>query len=238
MRYARGLLLLLLALPVPALAQPGKDVQEVVVTASRREADNYDGTVPVIGLRRVADFAVQEVLITGDTRDAARRHDEIYAMVKGAIELARKRGGIELATGAVFVQPLTEDNYRNLTLRSDGRPDTDRTTFLIKTPLSKGGDAKAALDKIDAFIKDVPPVGRAEIKPAGDLTLSVVGPDQYRGQIIDLVAADAKQTASRLGAEYGVEIRGLDRPVDWTRASLAEVFLYLPYTYVVTPKAK
>jgi len=230
--------LFLAALSVPAFAQPANGLQEVVVTGSRREADNYDASVPVVGLRRVADFAVQEVYIAGDTRDPAKRHDEIYAMIRGAIELARKRGGIELATGTVFVQPLTENNYRNLTLKNDGRPDTDRTSFLIKTPLSKGGDAKAALDKIDAFIKDVPAVGRAEIKPAGDLTLSVVEPDQYRGQIIDLVAADAKRTASRLGPEYGVEIRGLDRPVDWTRASPAEVFLYVPYTYVVTPRAK
>jgi hypothetical protein len=237
MKFWLGLLMLL-AVPFPAAAQPGSGLAEVVVTATRREADGYDAGVPVIGLRRVADFAIQEVYITGDTRDAARRHDEIYAMVKGAIELARKRGGVELATGTVVVEPLTEANYRNLTLKGDGRPDTDRTSFLIKTPLSKGGDAKAALDKIDAFIKDVPAVGRAEIKPAGDLTLSVVGPDQYRGQIIDLVAADAKQTSGRLGPEYGVEIRGLDRPVDWTRASLAEVFLYVPYTYVVAPKAK
>ena len=128
---------------------------------------------------------MQEVTISGDTREAARRHEEIFAMVKGAIELAGKRGEIELATGSMVVEPLTLTNYRSLTLKNDGRPDTDRATFLIKTRLAKGGDAKAALERIDAFIKAVPPVGRAELKASGDLTLSVVAPDQYRGQIID-----------------------------------------------------
>ena len=37
------------------------------------------------------------------------------------------------------------------------------------------------------------------------------------------------------GADSAV-VGGLDRPVEWSRASLTEVFLYVPYTYVVVPK--
>jgi hypothetical protein len=33
-----------------------------------------------------------------------------------------------------------------------------------------------------------------------------------RGQIIDLVAADARATAAKMGTGYTVEIKGLDRP--------------------------
>lgn len=225
---------LILALPWPAIAQ-NAGLNEIVVTASRRSADGYDERVPAIGLKRVADFAVQEVTVTGDTRDAIKRHDEIFAMIEGAIRLAAKQGGIELATGEMVVEPLTLANYRNLTLTGDGRADTGKTSFLIKTRLN-GSDAKAALDRISAFIKAVPTVGRAEMKATDDLTLSVVGPDQYRSAIVDLVAADARATAARLGPEYAIEARGLDRPVEWTRASLTEVFLYVPYTYTVTPK--
>jgi hypothetical protein len=135
----------------------------------------------------------------------------------------------------MVVEPLTLTNYRNLPLQNDGRPDSERTSFLIKTRLS-GVDAKAALERIHNFIKSVPTVGRAELKPQGELTLSVVGPDQYRGQIIDLVAADARQTAAKLGQDYAVQAKGLDRPVEWSRASLTEVFLYVPYAYDVLPR--
>lgn len=219
----------------PAFAQI-MGPQEIVVTAMRRQATDYDDHVPAIGLRRVADFAVQEVSVSGDTRDADKRHEEIYQMVRGAIELAGKRGGIELATGEMVVEPLTLQNYRNLKLATDGRPDSNRTTFLIKTRLSGGADAKAALDRITAFVKAVPTVGRAELKVIDDLTLTVVGPDQYRGQIIDLVAADARAAAAKLGPDYAVEAKGLDRPVEWSRASLTEVFLYVPYIYTIVPK--
>jgi hypothetical protein len=222
-----GLALLLLAVSAPAAAQ------EVIVTANRRSSGDY-ATMPLIGLRRTADFAVQYVAVTGDTREMPQRREEIFAMVRGAIELAARRG-VELATGTMVVEPLTLENYKNLPLFNDGRPDTDRVTFIVKTRLAAAGDAKAALERIEAFVKAVPSVGRAQMTTSGDLTLSVVGPDQYRGQIVDLVAADARTTAARLGPDYAVEARGLDRPVEWSRATLTEVFLFVPYSYTVVP---
>ena len=227
-----GLAFLLLATSAPALAQD-LNSSEVIVTANRRSSSDY-ATMPLIGLRRTADFAVQYVSIAGDTREMPQRREEIFAMVRGAIELAARRG-VELATGTMVVEPLTLENYRNLPLFNDGRPDTDRVNFIVKTRLAAAGDTKAALERIEAFVKAVPAVGRAQMTASGGLTLSVVGPDQYRGQIVDLVAADARATAARLGPDYAVEARGLDRPVEWARATLTEVFLYVPYSYTVVP---
>jgi len=219
--------------PAPSLAQdPGSS--EVVVTGARRERDDFDASRPAVGLRRTADFAVMSVNITGDTRDADHRHEEILAMVRSAIELAQ-RSGVELATGDFIVEPLTLANYRDLGMRNDGRPDTDRVTFLVKTRLGAGVDGASALQRIEHFVHAVPATGRAEMRPSGELTLSVVAPDQYRGQILDLVAADAHASAARFGPNYAVEARGLDRPVEWMRASLTEVFLYVPYNIVVRP---
>jgi len=201
---------------------------EVVVTAMRRDAEDYSSDRPAVGLVRVADFAVQKVLVTGDTRDTPKRREEIYATVRAAIERAGPANGIALAVGEDRLEPLTAANYRNLPLVGDGRPDAERTSFLIKAALGSGTDGKAALDRIAAFIGNVPVTGRAELKPSGDLTLSVVKPDQYRGAIIDLLAADAQASAARLGPDYQVEMRGIDRPVEWARASLTDVFLYLP----------
>lgn len=241
-------LALMLAAASPAAAQ-NIGQSEVIVTGSRIPRANINSTEPVsvlgyseppvIGLTRVADFAVQYVTITGDTRDETKRRDEIFDMVRRAIELAGRRDGIELSTGTLVVEPLTLANYRNLDLGDededeDYRPDTDSVSFIVKTRLAAGMNSKAALERITAFIKAVPAVGRAELKTEGDLTLSVVGPDKYRGEIIDLVANDARATAARLGPTYAVEANGLDRPVEWTRASLTEVYLYVPYSYSVT----
>ena len=41
-------------------------------------------------------------------------------------------------------------------------------------------------------------------------------------------------TAS-FGTGFSVEARGVDRPVEWARASLTEVLLYVPYQITVVP---
>ena len=233
MSILRWALLSLMLLPAPAVAQdPG--MNEIIVTGSRINRDEEGGGRPAVGLRRTADFAVMYVTIAGDTREMEPRREEILTMVRSAIELAQ-RSGVELATGDFIVEPLTPANYRNLPMSNDGRPDTDRVTFLVKTRLSADTDAAAAVERIDRFVRAVPATGRAEIRRIGELTLSVVAPDQYRERILELVATDSQATAARFGPNYAVEARGLDRPVEWMRASLTDVFLYVPYNIVVRP---
>jgi hypothetical protein len=238
MKFARCLCLLLALLQMPAAAQdPG--MNEVMITGSRIRRSNLGGedselARPAIALRRTADFAVMYVSITGDTREADRRREEIFTMVRSAIERSAS-AGVELSTGNFIVEALTLANYRNLTPVNDGRPDSDRVTFLVKVRLGAETDGAAALRRIEQFVRSVPASGRAEMRGAGELTLSVVAPDQYRGQILDLIAADSRAVAARFGPNYAVDANGLDRPVEWMRATLTEVFLYVPYTITVRP---
>ena len=224
----------------PALAQEieadaqSAGASEIIVTAARREINGYDDRVPVVGMRRRADFALLQVTVSGDTRDPATRHREMYAMIRGAIQLADRRS-IQLATGNTVVEPLTLANYEQLNFVKDSRPDAERVSFFIKAPLTDV-DAKTAVARMDGFVKAVPTVGRALIEADDDLTLSVVRPDQYRDQIVGLVAADARATAAKFGPDYAVEARGIDRQVEWARAGLTDVFLYVPYQLSVVPR--
>jgi hypothetical protein len=220
-------------------------VEEVVVTGFKRlnpdEEDENGAQKPppvpasVQMLRRHADFAVQQVIVISDTSDVDQRHSEIYAMTRNALGQASK-SGVLLATGELVVEPLTLSNYKDLKIEEDDETSGEVVKFIVKTPLSQGADPKATLAKIEAFLKAVPVVGRAEIKPYSELTLSVVNPEQYRGAIIDLVAKDTATTTERFGEGYGVEVTGLDRPVQWKRASYTEVQLYLPSTSTVRPR--
>ncbi len=232
--FARLVALALLIAPEVVAAQD-EGLQEVIVTARRGEAENYSASMPAVGLRRSADFAVVEVTVSGDTRDKAQRETEIYDMIRAAIAAA-PRGGVQLAFGERTLQALTLANYRDLTLKNDSRPDSQRTSFLVKVRLGGTTDARAAQAAITGFVKSVKPVGRALMTETDDLTLSVVAPDQYRGAIADVISADAKAMAARFGDGYGVEIEGLNRPVEWSRSGFSEVLLYIPYKLVVTPR--
>lgn len=221
---------------VPTIAHAQDEgAAEVIVSAMRRDANDYSADMPAVGLRRTADFAIQEVTIAGDTRDAGQRADEIYAMLANAIAVA-SRAGVQLAYGDRVVQAVTLKNYRDLSLERDSRPDSQRLKFLVKAPLTDGTEAASAQARINAFVKSVKPVGRALMEANGDLTLSVVAPDQYRGAIADAIAMDARTLSARFGPDYAVEVEGLNRPVEWARASLSEVLLYVPYKLVIVPK--
>lgn len=216
----------------PAAVSVGS--QEIVVTGSRINVEGYNAQTPAVGLKKVADFAIQPVAVTGDTREASVRQEEMYQTIRRAIELAGSHG-VQLAFGELVVEPLTVANYRDLTFGTDSRPDTNRVELLVKAPLA-GADAREATARIERFLKAIKPVGRALVVHSEDLSLSVVAPDQYRPEIARIIAADAAAMAAKFGADYAVEVRGLNRPVDWTRASLTEVFLYIPYDLVIRPK--
>ncbi|MBA4761335.1 TonB-dependent receptor [Sphingomonas sp.] len=225
---------LALGVALPALAQDLAS-QEVVVTASRVEQDSYERDMPAVGLRRTADFLVQEVVIRGDTRDPKQRGAEIRQMLARAVEMADKHG-VQLAFGDYILTPLTAANLDEVTLSNDNRPDSQKVEFLVKAPLGGKESGATAEKRIAAYADAVPEVGRAQMDISGDSSLSIVGPDQYRLQIAESVMADARALAERMGGGYSVTIEGLNMPVLWTRAGLSDVMLYIPYKLVIVPK--
>ncbi|MBX7500269.1 TonB-dependent receptor [Qipengyuania sp. YG27] len=226
--------LVLGAISTPTMAQDLQS-QEIVVTASRIEQEDYSDRMPAVGLRRPADFLVQAVVIRGDTRDMEQRRREIRSMLSDAIRKAQA-AGVELAYGDYILTPLTLANVEDIDLRNDNRPDSERVVFLVKAKLGGTQSGEAAEAQIARYIESVPGVGRAEMDEWGDSTLSIVGPDSYRPQIAEKIAEDSNAMASRMGQGYAVEIEGLNMPVQWSRAGPGEVLLYIPYRLVVVPR--
>ena len=234
-RFRAPIALAMLATAMPALAQ------EVIVTAQRRNYNasdsGYNNSLPatarpVVNLKRMADYIVLPVRAVNDTRDATTRQNDLNATIRNAIATADK-AGVELAIGDYVLERLTLANTTRLTFSGDGRPDTSQTMFLAKIRVTPGMDLNSARERIDQYLAAVSKAGRSRIQSWGEPTLSVVNPDQYRPQIIDLIAADAAASAAKFGPGYGVEVSGLDRPVEWARAGPVEVFLYLPAAYTV-----
>lgn len=221
---------LLVALAVPAQAQ-----DEIIVTASRRSAGDSAQTSGV-GVKRRADFAVERVTVYGDARDKTLRRKEIIDTVRGAIRLAATRG-IELAYGETLIRPLTLSNVEDKLSfdEEESRNDAEKVSFVIKTPLGSG-DASAAFDRLAAFRKAVPLVGRAELEPDGEPGVSIVDPSQYRAAVIAAIAADANAAARAFGANYVAEVANLNRPIRWVLVSPTEVLLYLDHDLQVVSK--
>lgn len=234
MRMISGLCAAALLAGTPALAQNSNAVEgEIIVTAQRVSSDYYEDDQPVVGLRRTADSAVQSVKITSDSREEAVRKREIHAMLDSAIRAAGG-SGVELVTGDFELTALTPANYKELIFTRGGRPDTSEVSFYVKSKLA--GSTGSAQTRIDSFIKAVPPSGRSLLEKQGNLTLTIINPDQYRDQIVKLVAAESLKYAGYFGSDYGVDISGLSEQLAWTQISGSEVFLYIPYRFSIKPK--
>jgi len=98
------------------------------------------------------------------------------------------------------------------------------------------GSAAATEKKLTDFLKAISGSGRATIDKTGGLTLTIVNPDQYRDDIVKLVAEDAKHNAGIFGPDFAFHISGIDGQVAWSQVSSTDVFLYLPYKYTIVPK--
>lgn len=208
----------------------------IVVTGTkvRSDFDGYSSSVPLVGYQRQADFLLQPIRITGDTRDAKQRVDEVYQTIDRFVRAANAQG-FTVAYGDVVTTDVTSANLHDLPLSNAGRPDTSGITLYVSSKLVEMSVA-AAQSRLAALVKGFSPVGRALVESGGSPSLSIIGPDRYRPQIAEAVAKDATRMAALFGDGYAVEVTGLEGTVQWQRRGTTDLFLYIPYRLTVTPR--
>ena len=218
-----------LAIAQPVLAQDdeGSQLDEIVVTGTRISGDDWDG-MPAVTLTRRADFLIQSIHISNDTRDADARKREIYDTLRALVADAAKHG-LSLGYGGDFLIPVTAKDYQVPLGVRGSRPDTNDLSIYVKQPIGPTDDVAGVIAKIQAFIKNARLVGRTTVEAEGGVGLTVVNPERYRYDIIALIGADAKKMQATVGSVCKVNLGDLSSRVSWERTDIAELTLYIPY---------
>ncbi len=217
---------LLMAAAVPAFAQDS-DTSEIVVTGSRLQ--DYEPTeTPYVSLKRRADNLITTVKVVCDTRDPTQRRNELTATLKAMVKAAAA-AGIELGIEDEDIVGRFDPATLGEMIRADTKPDTSYALVTLKTRVLPADTLETATGRIETFIEDTPTTGRTEILDIGDYNLTLIGPERYRAEIIALVSADARKTATAFGESYGVSVEGLTLPVTWYQSGPLELALYIPY---------
>jgi hypothetical protein len=216
-----------------ASAQDGMVVEEVIVTGSRI-TDFISDLPPAVTLTKRADFMIQTIKITNDSRHEKDRRREIYTTIAKMLEKAGNNQLFTLGTGEDYFVPLTTENYK-LPLTKGKRTDTSETWLLVKAPVNQKASANKIVSSIRDFITSAAKVGRTEILPDEDLGLSIIQPEKYRAEIIKKIAADVKAAANAFGPGYRIRLKGLESPLVWERQGLATMTLYIPYAFEIIP---
>lgn len=209
-----------------AFAQDG-EVGEIVVTGSRLQ--DYEPTeTPAIVLKKRADNIITNIEVTCDTRDLTQRRQELKATLQALVKGAAA-AGIELAVENDDIVRKFEVGDLDDIIRSATKVDTSTATLTLKTRVLPTDTFESVTGRIEAFVKKTPKSGRTEVLMSNSWDLTLIGPGQYRDDIIKLVAADANKTAAAFGAGYSVNIDGLTLPVTWYQSGPLELALYIPY---------
>jgi hypothetical protein len=210
-----------------------EEPEELLVSTARTDKTVVPGT----SLKRPADFVIQRLKISNDTRDEKTRTAEILETLRAMASAAGKDKTLDLALFADYrtVVPMKIE-VAALKLTHGSRADTSELIVCVKTKVLPGASNAAALfAKLKDFQNAVKPAGRSAVDLVGDPDLTIVNPSQYREQVIRLYAADSKVVTAALGEDYRVVTKGIDRQLQWMRDGLLDVLLYIPYEYDVVP---
>lgn len=206
---------------------------EIVVTGSRlTDYDPYE--TPYVALTKRADNLVTEVKVVCDTRDESQRHEELRATLRGMIAAAKRDEKLDLGIGREIVGSFDETMLDSV-IRPDTKVETSYAVVLVKTPVGAADTFDSATARITDYIARTPKTGRTEILRQNDWQLTLIEPEQYRGEVIKLVAEDAKRSAAILGAGYRPRFEGLNLPIAWYRVGPLDLGLYIPYRQEFLP---
>jgi hypothetical protein len=217
-------------------ASVSAELEEVVVTGSRTDVDYYE--MPSVTVTRKADFLVQSIRLVNDSRAPDLRRSEIVATIQNLLERARSMQGMALSYGEGFLEPINLDDESLQLIEDRQRVDTSYVDIYAKVELNSDRVAKAQIADLREFIAGVKKTGRTEILPIGDIGLSIVGPEQYRYEIIQKIAEEQSRINDAMGANCEFLIKGLEGRVQWERTSVSELTLYISYAIEVADCAR
>ena len=223
-----GLAVLVLSGSAVDVAAQSGALDEIVVTGSRRTGEAVV-PLPAVTIRKRADFLVQAVSISNDTRDAKSRKAETYQTVRGLVQAAARIPGMSLAFQKGVLIPITDKDYQ-VPLTDDGdRNDASHATIYVKLALTPQTDVTQAITTLETFISDAKMVGRTSLDSEGDVALSVINPERYRGEVIAAIAQSVKELRTALGDRCRINVGDFSRRLQWQRSEVSELTLYLPY---------
>ena len=219
-----GILIGLIAAAAPAQEAV---LEEIVVTGTRMDVDYYE--MPAVTITKKADFLVQNIRLVNDSRSPDLRKTEIIETIENLIQRSRSMEGMALSYGRGFLEPINLDDESLQLLADRQRIDTSYIDIYAKIALDPDRSSKAQIADLREFISGAKKAGRTEILPLGDIGLSIVGPEQYRYEIIEKIAAENAKISRAMNTACKVTIGGLEGRVQWERTSVSELTLYIPY---------
>lgn len=149
--------------------------------------------------------------------------------MRGLATAAAKTPALSLAWQSGFLIPIAERDNRIDLEEGDDREDTNGATIFIKYALTPTTDVNSAIRTLNDFVRGAKMVGRSKLVPSGEMALSVVNPERYRGEVIAALAATVRDLRTAFGPTCKIAISDFSLRLQWQRSDVFELTLCLPY---------
>lgn len=221
-------LLLFAAATTPAFAQE-ESLDDVVITGSRVSYADLQET-PAIGIMKPADSIVQGFQMECDTREENQRRNEIHRTLKTLLDEAKGRYSLETSAGI----KLDANNYQ-VDLELGAKADTSRLALRLRASLLDRADkANDLVKSMRAFLDSAEKTGRTELALDPVTALNISRPERFRYELLNAIATDVAKVRSSFGPDCKVSLDGLNARIQWERVSTGELFLFIPYSMLLS----
>lgn len=204
-----------------------QEVAEEIVVTGTRESEYFE--MPSVTFKKKADFLVQHVQLINDSRSPDLRKNEILQTIKNITASSKKIKGIELSYGDGFLVPINLDDDSLKIIDDKKSSDTSRVNISIKIAISEKEPAKVKIEELKKFLKGVSLVGRTLLEEEGDIGLSIIKPEQYRYEVLSLIAKENNKLKQVFGADCSAETDGISGRVEWDRIAVDELVLFIRF---------
>jgi hypothetical protein len=190
-----------------------------------------DGPGVAASLRQHADFVAAQVLVKVDESDPAKRFAAIGAGKARLADEVRKHPGWVLYEGRASLSTVERGKFASSYDSHSG------TSVTVLAPLGADTDVYGQSAALVGALAQLEKQSDFEF-PVQRIELAVRDPQQYRPQLLKLVAAEAARTRDALAPGGETVLSGLEGPVWVRQVDDRDVELFLDYRLAVRSAGK
>ena len=184
-----------------------------------------------VGLRQRADSITLPITVSSDQRDPDLRGEDLRQTRELFKKKAHENARIQIRTGPVSLSARAPQKAESI-LSSTSEPVSQASFYLIVAIDKTKGDIYSCMADARRFMADLRLPGKTQYS-VGDPALSVDNPEQYRKQLVQLIAQELGTMKEIIGSKTTFTLEGLHRPVMVRALDEINVELFIPYSLEV-----
>ena len=202
-------------------------------TSSVVIAVGYNASAPSVRMQVPADFVAMPIQIHNDSKDPAKRSDEIEKALRSLTDKLHQLPDLSVKQGVVSLSPREQSTLKAFSsYESSGGSSAQ---LYVLGAMKHDANVFAVTKRLYQVINAIP-LGDGTKVTLGNTMLGLNDPEKYRDQILGSIAKSITETKKALGTSGVVELDGLENQVSVMQLDERDVALFINYRLRIQTK--